>query len=615
MSDIIKQLPDRLANQIAAGEIIQRPASVVKELLENAVDAGASEITLIVRDAGKELIQVIDNGKGMSPMDARMCFERHATSKISNIQDLFTIRTMGFRGEAMASIAAVAQVSLTTITAEDTVGTSIVIEGGILQSQEPIGTVLGTNISVKNLFFNVPARRKFLKSNNSETRHIVDEFTHVAMAYPQIAFKYFNNDTEQMNLRSGSAKNRVVDILGNRFDKFLVNIDEETDYIQVKGFLGKPEIAARSKGNQFLFINNRYIRSPYLHHAIVTAYEKLIPSDEHPFYVLYFEMNPEKVDVNVHPTKQEVKFEDERTIYTFLRSMVSHVLGKFNIAPPIDFSLNADIQKLESLHTPTSQIDIDKVNAGYLSNSFSKANSAHFIDKTNQRQEWEQMKDHFFDVPSPSVNRTPAPTVLDNDMTQKEFMKFPETQESVGQGKDIIHWNDYLVTSGKTGMMFIQIFRAQERIIYDELLNRYLYGNQMSQQLLYPEIIELSANDKMILETQIEDLGKIGFDISSMGGNSFAIHAVPPELIQMDIKSIVEETIETAKYMDKTTIVNDVEKILRMTAKKAAIKYTASKEANVALLGRLFSSAQPEYSPSGEKIIMTLNMNDVHALF
>lgn len=611
MTDIIRQLPDRLANQIAAGEVIQRPASVVKELLENAVDAGAGEISLVIRDAGKELIQVIDNGKGMSTIDARMCFERHATSKIKDINDLFTLTTMGFRGEALASIGAVAQVELITAQPEAPAGTKVVMEGGNFMQQSAAGSIPGTNIAVKNIFFNVPARRKFLKSNNSEFRHILDEFTRVAMAYPHIAFKLINNGSEQYHLRAGSPKNRILDLLGNRFDKYLVSLEEETDYFKLSGFIGKPEIAARTKGNQYFFINNRFIRSPYLHHALSIAYESLIPKEEHPFYVLFFEIDPAKVDVNVHPTKQEVKFEDERTMYSFLKSIVTNVLARFNIAPSLDFTLTPEIQQLESIHTPDSKINFDAVSKGFLSQAFSKANNAHFIEKSTQRKEWEAARNHFFDQDFAQTGSVSSR----HSQASPEFIRFPEEDQEQDSDKQIIYWKEYLITAGKSGIMFVHIQRAQERIMYDQLLEMYLYERSASQKLLFPEMLELSPEEYAVIEEMTPGLQKIGFEISSMGKNTVAVHSVPPELVQADVRGTLEEIIEQSKYSDEHKVVQDIERVLRITSRRISNKYQPSQEAHLALLGRLFACAQPEYSPRGEKIIFTLHSAEILAQF
>ena len=355
MPDIIHLLPDNIANQIAAGEVIQRPASAVKELLENAVDAGATEIRLLVNDAGKSLIQVIDNGKGMSETDARMAFERHATSKIKNISDLFCIKTMGFRGEALASIAAVAQVEIKTKRAEDDAGIYLEVENSMVKKQEPVAMENGTSIAMKNLFFNVPARRNFLKSNAAELRHIVDEFTRVAMSFPEIFFSLSSNGQQVFHLDKGSLKQRVVQLLGNHYNARLVAVDEKTDYLNILGFVGKPDTAKKTRGDQYFFVNNRFIKSAYLNHAVMNAFDALVTKDSFPLYVLFIELNPAQVDINVHPTKQEIKFEDEKIVYAFVQSAVKHALAQFSISPTLDFELDAGIQSLDAVNKPFTE--------------------------------------------------------------------------------------------------------------------------------------------------------------------------------------------------------------------------------------------------------------------
>lgn len=355
MPDKILLLPDNIANQIAAGEVIQRPASAVKELLENAVDAGATEIKLIINDAGKSLIQVIDNGSGMSETDARMCFERHATSKIQTIEDLFHIRTMGFRGEALASIAAVAQVELKTKKADEETGIYIEVENSVVKKQEPVAVPNGTSIAMKNLFFNVPARRNFLKSNAAEMRHIVDEFTRVAMSFPTIQFSLTANSQQLFHLEAGSLKQRIVQLLGNNYNAKLVTVKEDTDYMNIYGFVGKPETAKKTRGDQYFFVNNRFIKSPYLNHAVMNAYQEMIPGDSFPLYVLFIDLDPTVVDVNVHPTKQEIKFEDEKIIYAFVQAAIKHALAQFSVTPTLDFDLDASIQQLPSVQQPFTE--------------------------------------------------------------------------------------------------------------------------------------------------------------------------------------------------------------------------------------------------------------------
>jgi len=383
--DIIQLLPDHIANQIAAGEVIQRPASAVKELLENAVDAGATEIQLIIQDAGKQLLQVIDNGKGMSETDARMAFERHATSKIKAIEDLFRIKTMGFRGEALASIAAVAQVELKTKRAEDAAGTFIEIENSVVKKQEPIAAPTGTSIAMKNLFFNVPARRNFLKSNAAEMRHIVDEFIRVSMAYPEIFFSLSANGQQLFHLEKGTLKQRIVQILGNQYNSKLVTVQEQTDYMNIHGFIGKPETAKKTRGDQYFFVNNRFIKSAYLNHAVASAFQEMIATDSFPTYVLFIDLEPSQVDVNVHPTKQEIKFEDEKIIYAFVQSAVKHALAQFSITPTLDFDLDPGIQQLDAVSKPFTEQKKSEASSSSLYQTFTQKHAAHKIEQSNHR--------------------------------------------------------------------------------------------------------------------------------------------------------------------------------------------------------------------------------------
>ncbi|HEY2726935.1 MAG TPA: DNA mismatch repair endonuclease MutL, partial [Parafilimonas sp.] len=392
MIDIINLLPDNIANQIAAGEVIQRPASAVKELLENAVDAGATSVQLYIADAGKSLIQVIDNGKGMSETDARMSFERHATSKIKNIEDLFHIHTMGFRGEALASIAAVAQVELKTKRAEDELGTFIEIDNSIVRKQEACSCAVGTNICMKNLFFNVPARRNFLKSNSAEMRHIVDEFIHVALAFPNIFFSLSSNGQQVFYLETGNYKQRFLQLLGNQYQTKLVAVKETTDYLEVNGFVGKPDAAKKTRGDQYFFVNNRFIKSAYLNHAVTSAFDALLPKDSFPLYALYIDLDPSQVDINVHPTKQEIKFEDEKIVYAFVQAAIKHALAQFSISPSLDFSLNAEIMQTEAVTQPFTENKKETLTTSDLYKKFSQKNQAHLIDPTerNELKHWKE---------------------------------------------------------------------------------------------------------------------------------------------------------------------------------------------------------------------------------
>ncbi|MDQ6888778.1 MAG: DNA mismatch repair endonuclease MutL, partial [Bacteroidota bacterium] len=389
MADIITLLPENIANQIAAGEVIQRPASAVKELLENAVDASATEIKLFVNDAGKSLIQVMDNGKGMSETDARMAFERHATSKIKNIDDLFHIKTMGFRGEALASIAGVSQVELKTKKTGESIGTCIEIENSVVVSQEPVATNEGTSICMKNLFFNVPARRNFLKSNASELRHIVDEFIRVAMAFPDVFFSLTSNGQEVFHLEKGSLKQRIIQILGNSYNAKLVSVKEDTDYLTIYGFVGKPETSKKTRGDQYFFVNNRFIKSPYLNHAVMNAFSDMIAKDSFPMYTLFIDLDPSRLDINVHPTKQEIKFEDEQIIYAFVQSAVKHALAQFSITPTLDFELDNSIQHTDAVSKPFTADKQQTAAGSSLYKTFTQKHQAHFIESKSDLEHWD----------------------------------------------------------------------------------------------------------------------------------------------------------------------------------------------------------------------------------
>lgn len=601
MPDIIQLLSDHIANQIAAGEVIQRPASAVKELLENAIDAGATEIQLIVKDAGKELLQVIDNGIGMSPTDARMSFERHATSKIRDINDLFSIRTMGFRGEALASVAAVAQVELKTRKHDSEVGTRLVIEATEVITQEPVATAPGTNIMVKNLFFNVPARRHFLKSNTTEFRHIVDEFTRVALAYPDVAFRLWHNNAEQFHLEAGNLKTRIKTLLGNSYEKNLVPVEENTELLNISGFIGKPETATRTRGMQFFFINNRFIRSPYLHHAVVQAYEGLIEKDAFPFYVLFLEIDPARVDVNVHPTKQEVKFEDDRIMYAYLNAAVKHALSRYNIAPSLDFTLNPEIQQLSSVQMPFTETEKKETEKGYLYNAFTNKNQAHFIEKKDSLKQWKDLYEIANTIAPQQENATTLPLYTE-----------PNMQVSTAQNILAVH-GSMLITTVKSGVMLIHIRRAQERIWYERLLEQWNGANAPSQQLLFPLSYELPPQDALLLNEALPDLARIGFDISPFGQNTFAVQGIPTELPAGEEKNVLDEVVDQLKHEAADTVTRRSEMLLGNLARKLsrntdAIQHT---EGQQALIDELFACSQPEYAPDGKKVFILIKKDEL----
>ena len=615
MADVIQLLSDHIANQIAAGEVIQRPASAVKELLENAVDAGATEIQLVIKDAGKELIQVIDNGKGMSPTDARMSFERHATSKIRSIEDLFTIRTMGFRGEALASIAAVTQVELKTRQAAAETGTRIVIEGTEVKLQEPCALNPGTNICVKNLFYNVPARRHFLKTATTELRHILDEFTRVALAYPEIAFRFFNNGTEQFHLEAGNLKTRIVGLLGSGYAKNLVPVEEKTDMLTITGFIGKPEAATRTRGMQFFFINNRFIRNAYLNHAVVQAYDTLIEKESFPFYVLFIEVDPSRVDVNVHPTKQEVKFEDDRMMYAYLNAAIKHALARYNIAPSLDFTLNPEIQQLPSVNLPVTDRQRAETQKGYLYNTFTEKGQAHFIEKNDSLKRW---KDLYEIAQSPVAKQAAAPDQPQYTETlpsQGVLNTGVETQDKGANNIILIH-GSILATTVKSGMMLIHIRRAQERIWFERLLDQWNRQDAPSQQVLFPASYELSPQDSLLLNEVIPDMSRIGFDIAPFGQHTFVIQGIPAGLPHGEEKYVLDEIVEHLKHESPDAIGKRTEMLLANMARRLSRNKHAimQPEGQQALIDELFACSQPEYTIDGKKVFVLVKKEDLEGM-
>lgn len=588
MQDIIQLLPDNIANQIAAGEVIQRPASAVKELLENAVDAGATRIQLIINDAGKALVQVIDNGKGMSETDARMAFERHATSKINHIEDLFRIKTMGFRGEALASIAAVAQVTLKTKRAEDELGTLINIENSRVISQEPCATEIGTSISMKNLFFNVPARRNFLKSNAAEMRHIVDEFIRVAMAFPGIFFSLSANGQELFHLEIGNHKQRIVQILGSTYTAKLVPVQEKTDYLTISGFIGKPETARKTRGDQYFFVNNRFIKSAYLNHAINAAFDGIIPKDSFPSYVLYIDLDPAQIDINVHPTKQEIKFEDEKIIYAFIQAAVKHALAQFSIAPSLDFSLNADIQQLDAVSKPfTNEQQQATVSSG-LYQTFSRSHQAHAIEPSEKSGlgDW---RAYFKE--SSIFNR------------QSEEKQVPDSRFQIGDSdKSFLQINNtYILVNHIRGFLVVHQQLAHERILYEKYSVAIHKQQVATQQLLFPVTLALTAADAALLHDMLSDLLQIGYVVEPFGNNSFVIQSCPADVIVGNEKNTIELLIEQFKHFSSDIKYSKREKLVRCMARQQSIKAGQSltdKEMG-SLVSGLFECITPNVSPNG----------------
>ncbi len=620
MADIIHLLPDNIANQIAAGEVIQRPASAVKELLENSADAGATQIRLFLTDAGKALIQVIDNGKGMSETDARMAFERHATSKIKSIDDLFRIKTMGFRGEALASIAAVAQVEIKTRRADDELGTYIEIENSQVIKQELCACNEGTSISMKNLFFNVPARRNFLKSNAAEMRHIVEEFIRVAMAFPGIFFSMTNNGQEVFHLEAGSLKQRIVQILGTPYNARLVSVNEETDYMNIYGFVGKPETARKTRGDQYFFVNSRFIKSAYLNHAVNSAFDEMIAKDSFPSYVLYIDLDPSQVDINVHPTKQEIKFEDEKIIYAFVQAAVKHALAQFSIAPSLDFTLNAEIQGLDAVSKPFTTDKKDAATSSNLFKTFTQKNQAHFIegDDKNELKHW---KDFFIPQP-PRPGGTGSEGGVEMQPTRNA-----EQLQTTNYKLQTLHvlpdttllqlHNTYIIASTSSGFILVHQQLAHERILYE----RYgiaAHGQQMpTQRSLFPVTLELAGADAVLLTDLLPDLLSIGYHVEPFGSNSFVIQGIPADVQPGNEKNSIELLIEQFKHFSSDIKFSKREKLVRCMARQQAIKagQSLTQKEMLVLVEELFTCGSPNVTPTGSPTYLEFKEDYLDRMF
>jgi DNA mismatch repair protein MutL len=576
LSDTIHLLPDHIANQIAAGEVIQRPASAVKELMENAVDAGATQIKLIVNDAGKALIQVIDNGKGMSITDAQNAFARHATSKISTIEDLFQIRTMGFRGEALASIAAVAQVSLKTKRAEDEVGTLVEIENSKVTNCSAVAQETGTSISMKNLFFNVPARRNFLKSNAAELKHIIEEFTRVALSFPEIFFSLTSNGQDVYHWEGGSFKQRAIQVLGNNYQTKLVSVGEQTDYLTVSGFVGKPETARKTRSDQYFFVNRRFIKSAYLHHAVANAFEGLLPKDSYPSYIIYIDVDPSQIDINVHPTKQEIKFEDDKIIYAFVQAAVKHALAQFSIAPSLDFSLDADIQQLDAIQKPFTTDKIQTATSNSLYAGFTQKNQAHFIPKSSNAGDTD-WKSFFTNIPGTSSDSSEiSEDALPNEsyIVKPSSMGLYKEDEGLSVIEDALllqlH-NTYIIAPTQSGCIILHQQLAHERVLYEKYQKASSHPHA-TQKSLFPVVLELSPSDAILLDEMLEDLSIIGYEIESFGSNSFIIQGIPADVLSGNEKNAIELLLEQFKHFTGEVKYSKREKLIRCMSRQMAIK-------------------------------------------
>ena len=620
MADIIKLLPDHVANQIAAGEVVQRPASVVKELLENAIDAGATEITLVIKDAGKTLVQVIDNGMGMSTTDARLSFERHATSKIKSAEDLFNCHTKGFRGEALASIAAIAHVELKTKTEVSEVGTKINIEGSQVMEQESVVSLKGTTISVKNLFYNIPARRNFLKSNTVETRHIIDEFHRVVLAHPQVSFTMLANGSDVFKLPESNSRQRIVNVFGGKSNEKLVPVSEETEIIKISGFVLKPEFAKKGRGEQFFFVNNRFIKSPYLHHAVLSAFQGLIKEGTNPGYFLFLEVDPKSIDINIHPTKTEIKFDDEHALYAILRSTIKHSLGQFNIGPILDFNREAgfdtpyDYNK-KSPVTPT--IDIDKH-----FNPFQKdgvQGNIKFPYKREKESSWESLyvglKDGFGSVPrsgNESVNRVEMQ--FESDEVTGNL--FEDDSEAAGQTTFQLQ-NKYVISPIKSGLMIIHQNLAHQRVLYEELLKNITVQEAVSQQLLFPLCFNLGKSDVEILKKIQEQLEHTGFVFSALEDDVVEIGGIPVTVAESQIEKVLEQLINDIREEVPDAGFSQNDLLAKSMAKSMAIKTGASlnREEREHLVNQLFACKEPSFAPNNKAVLITMDVNDFDKKF
>lgn len=597
----ISLLPEHVANQIAAGEVVQRPASVVKELLENAIDAGATHIRLLLKDAGKTLIQVIDNGKGMSPFDARMCFERHATSKIRKTDDLFDLHTKGFRGEALASIAAVAQVELKTRREQDTLAQSLLIEGGKFLSQGECQAPAGSNFTVKNLFFNVPARRNFLKSDPVEQKHIMDELERVAIPHNDIHFVVNSNGNEILNLPPGNLMQRLKSLLGSYIQKELVPIDEHTSFVQVSGYVSLPSASTRSRREQYFFVNRRFVRNPFLNHAIYEAYKELISFQAHPKYFIFLELNPKDIDINIHPTKTEVKFTDDKTVYMLLVSSIKRALGKANAGPSLDFEneSSVDLPPL-SRQGPWSSPTV-AVNPDY--NPFRTAADQDAPRQQHNRQHWERLFEGF----TQDVATAPMAEQKQLDVLSPDNLEFRVFQLNLR----------YLVTTYNSQVLIVDQQRAHERILYEHFMRKEAEQAPSTQQLLFPEQLELSANDFQLVKSLLPEFKSLGFDLEIFGKNALLINGSPSDLSEQAPKTLLEGVLENFKLNTLDLKLDKRDNLCRAIAKNASIKPGKALETEEMklLLNHLFACENPLYTASGKVVMMELDGKDIEKFF
>ncbi len=632
MQDLIRLLPDFLANQIAAGEVVQRPASVVKELLENSIDAGSKNIRLVVKEAGKTWLQVIDDGKGMSEIDARMCFERHATSKLRTTEDLFNIQTLGFRGEAMASIAAVAQVEMKTKTADAEMGNCIVIEASKITKQEPCLTANGTNIIVKNLFYNIPARRNFLKTNSVELRHIIDEWTRAALAYPEIAFALYVDEEEIYNLKSGNIAHRIVAMMGKNYKELIIPCSEELPSLQIKGYIGKPELAKKTRGEQFFFANNRFIKHPYLHHAVMTGFEGLLPADTFPFYALYITIDPQRIDINVHPTKTEIKFEDERVVYAVIQAAVKKSLGKSHVIAPIDFDLDANYMFSGKLQTEENQNFGNAIDQPI---AYTQAVEQKNTQKSNYGQQkdyanftrshayqsylknWENLYLQTDEEPTNEDDLFTSVTVASAFSQDQPNQQLSNLAVEPANERNVLQLHKcFIVSQIKSGVLLIDQQAASERILYERFIAELDQRHGVSQQLLFPQLLHLNTADLMVLTELESELPALGFSIEIIDKNTIKLKGVPADIRHTNEKSLLEGLIEQYKMQKTELELPKRELIATAMAKQGAIRRgTLLVAAELsALIAELFACQNANYTPDGKKTFVVLSIEKMFEL-
>jgi DNA mismatch repair protein MutL len=618
MTDIIAVLPDAVANQIAAGEVIQRPASVVKELVENAIDAGATEVTTVIKDGGKTLIQVIDNGSGMSETDARLAFERHATSKIKSAEDLFAIRSMGFRGEALASIAAVAQVELKTCQPQGELGTFIAIEGSQVKKQEPIQAPIGTNFAVKNLFFNIPARRKFLKKNHTEFNHIVHEIQRVALANPQVTFRLVHNNTDIYYLPQSNIRQRIVNVFGKKINPNLIALESETSLIKIGGFIGKPEHARKKAGEQFFFINGRFMRNAYLNKAITEAYNRILPPETLPSYFIYLEADPASIDINIHPTKTEIKFEHQQAIWQIMHAAIKQALGKNNVVPSIDFEQDANFNiPMRNSESPLKAPEIT-VNPTFnpfeeekkqpRSNFSPPASSPR--ERSNQ-QNWEDLYKGF------ETEKQELESFYGNQPVEPSAATQQQMYAENSGGNFYQLKEKYILTSIKSGLMMIDQKRAHERVLYEFFINAIAQHSAITQKSLFPVTVELTPDEHSTLLSVQEDLHQLGFDIEDFGGNTIVINGMPAESAHLDAQEILDKFLHALLQGNTDLKTKAKEQVACSLAKASAIGYqqNLSQQEMQGLFDNLFACSTPNYTPDGKKIISILRSDELEKRF